>query len=324
MRTSDCRFLIAESLLTAITATVTRVHRSLDEIVASAVRIEKLAGGFGFTEGPVWTRQGCLLFSDIPNNVIFKWTPDGNISEFRRPSGYDGTDAAPGALIGSNGLTLDPEGRVVVCEHGNRRVTRIEADGRVTVLAESYQGKRLNSPNDAVYRSNGALYFTDPPYGLAKRDEDPYKELPFNGVYCLAEEALRLASTDLTRPNGLAFSPDERYLFVANSDHERKIWMRFEARRDGALENGSVFYDATSARQPGVPDGMKVDREGNLYCTGPGGIWIFSPVGTHLGTIEFPEVPANCAWGDEDAMTLYVTARTSLYRIRLNIPGIRP
>jgi gluconolactonase len=197
-------------------------------------------------------------------------------------------------------------------------------DGQVTVLAQSYQGKRLNSPNDAVYRSDGALYFTDPPYGLAKRDEDPSKELPFNGIYCLAHEALHLASIDLTRPNGLAFSPDERYLFVANSDHERKIWMRFEVRSDGALENGGLFYDATSATQPGVPDGMKVDRIGNLYCTGPGGIWIFSPAGTHLGTIDFPEIPANCAWGDEHAMTLYVTARTSLYRIRLNIPGIRP
>jgi gluconolactonase len=293
-------------------------------IVPSAARVEQLATGFRFTEGPVWTRRGELLFSDIPCNTIFRWTQAGAVSEYRKPSGYDGNDAAPGAHIGSNGLTLDAESRVIVCEHGNRRITRIEANDRVTVLTDRYQGKRLNSPNDLVYRSDGTLYFTDPPYGLAGRDKDPRKELPFNGIYCLAGGTLRLLSTELNRPNGLAFSPDEKHLVVANSDPARKIWMRFDVRADGTLENGSVFFDATEAAQPGLPDGMKVDRLGNFYCTGPGGIWILSPEGTHLDTIEFPEVPANCAWGDEDARTLYVTARTSIYRIRLCIPGIRP
>ncbi|MCS7316367.1 MAG: SMP-30/gluconolactonase/LRE family protein, partial [Bryobacteraceae bacterium] len=182
----------------------------------------------------------------------------------------------------------------------------------------------LNSPNDAVFRSDGSLYFTDPPYGLPKQDQDPAKELPFCGIYRLADGKLQLLSKELTRPNGLAFSPDEKYLYVANSDAKRKIWMRFEVRPDGTLGASSVFYDVTNETAPGLPDGLKADRKGNVYATGPGGVWIFSPEGKHLGTIEPPEVPANCAWGDADARTLYMTARSSIYRIRLNIPGIRP
>ncbi|MGC8794427.1 MAG: SMP-30/gluconolactonase/LRE family protein [Bryobacteraceae bacterium] len=304
-----------------------RIHRAdpaLDAIVPRTAVIEKVAGGFGFTEGPVWLPGGSLLFSDIPNNAIYRWTPDGKVTIFRKPSGYDGTDAAPGAFIGSNGLTLDRQGRLVICEHGNRRVTRLEKDGKLTILADRYQGKRLNSPNDAVFKSDGSLYFTDPPYGLAKQDDDPAKELPFSGIYRLAGGDLQLLSKDLTRPNGLAFSPDEKYLYVANSDVQRKIWMRFEVRPDGTLGTSQVFYDVTRETAPGLPDGLKVDRKGNVYATGPGGVWIFSPEGRHLGTIEPPEVPANCAWGDKDGRTLYITARTSVYRIRLAIPGIRP
>jgi gluconolactonase len=264
------------------------------------------------------------LFSDIPNNVVHKWTPDGEVSVFRKPSGYDGTDAPAGAFIGSNGLTLDQQGRLIICEHGNGRVTRLEKDGKLTVLADKYEGKRLNSPNDAVYNSDGSLYFTDPPYGFPKQDDDPKKELPFNGIYRLAEGKLQLLYKDLTRPNGLAFSPDERYLYVANSDAARKIWIRFEVQADGSLANSKVFYDATERTEQGSPDGMRVDKEGNLYCTGPGGVWIFSPEGTHLGTIQPPEIPANCAWGDKDGKTLYMTARTGLYRIKLNVEGVRP
>ena len=303
---------------------VTKVAPELDQIVPAGATIEKLAGGFAFTEGPVWMREGYLLFSDIPNNAIQKWTPDSKTAVFRKPSGYDGSDAPAGAYIGSNGLTLDRQGRLIICEHGNGRVTRLEKDGKLTVLADKYEGKRLNSPNDAVYKSDGGLYFTDPPYGFVKQDDDPKKELKFNGVYRLAGGKLQLLHQDMTRPNGIAFSPDEKHLYVANSDEKRKIWMRFDVKPDGSIGNGKVFHDATSQTVEGLPDGLKVDRKGNIYCTGPGGIWIFSPDGKHLGTIQPTEVPANCAWGDKDGKTLYMTARTGLYRIKLNIAGIRP
>jgi gluconolactonase len=296
------------------------IHR----IVPASSKVEQIATGFGFTEGPVWMPDGSLLFSDIPNNSILRWTPGGKASVFRKPSGYDKNDAPEGAFIGSNGLTLDGQGRLTICEHGNGRVTRLEKDGKLTVLADKFEGKRLNSPNDAVYHSNGALYFTDPPYGFVKQDEDPKKELSFNGVFRFHNGVLRLLYKELTRPNGLAFSPDEKILYVANSDRARKIWMRFTVGSDGGLSGGTVFYDTTEHTAPGVPDGMKIDREGNVYGTGPGGIWIIAPSGKHLGTLHFPEVPANLHWGEADGQTLYVTARTSVYRIKLGIPGIRP
>jgi gluconolactonase len=303
---------------------ILRADPAMNQIAAASAVIEKLAGGFAFTEGPVWMPDGSVLFSDIPNNAIQKWTPGGKVTLFRKPSGYDGTDAPPGAYIGSNGLTLDKQGRLVICEHGNGRVTRLEKDGKLTVLAARYEGKRLNSPNDAVYKSDGALYFTDPPYGLVKQDEDPKKELKFNGIYRLAGGKLQLLSTELTRPNGLAFSPDEKYLYVANSDARRKIWMRFEVKPDGTIANGKLFFDVTARTEDGLPDGMKIDQKGHLYCTGPGGVWVFSPAGKHLGTIQPPETPANCAFGDTDGKTLYITARTGFYRVKLLIPGIRP
>ena len=303
---------------------IKRIHAAIDIIIPHNSMGEKLAGGFGFTEGPLWVRDGFLLFSDIPNNVIIKWDPRAGISEFLKPSGCHGCDAIPGAHIGSNGLTLDRQGRLIICEHGNRRLTRLEKDGRLTVLAEHYEGKRLNSPNDVVCKSDGALYFTDPPYGLPKRDTDPAKELSFNGLYRLAEGRLQLLHERMSRPNGLAFSPDEKYLFVANSDPRGKIWMRFPVEAGGTLSRGEVFHDATQIQAEGLPDGLKADRLGHLYCTGPGGIWVLSPEGQHLGTIELPEIPANCNWGDDNGKTLYITARTGLYRIKLNIEGIRP
>ena len=303
---------------------VQRIRAALDELVPSELAAENLASGFGFTEGPVWMNAGFLLFSDIPNNTIFKWDPNRGVSEFLRPSGYDGDAAPEGSHIGSNGLTLDRQGKLVICEHGNRRLTRLENDGRRTVLADKYEGKRLNSPNDVVCASSGALYFTDPPYGLLKRDADPEKELPFNGVYRLYDGRVQLLHDGLSRPNGLAFSPDEKQFYVANSDPHRKIWMRFEVTDDGTLENGKIFFDATQVEAEGLPDGLKVDRLGNVCCTGPGGIWLFAPGGEHLGMIELPEIPANCNWGDADGKTLYITARTSLYRIRLNVEGVRP
>ncbi|MBI1792131.1 MAG: SMP-30/gluconolactonase/LRE family protein [Acidobacteria bacterium] len=303
---------------------VDRKDAGLDKIVPSGARIEKLAGGFGFIEGPVWLKEGALLFSDIPNNVIHRWTPDGKVVRFLHPSGCAGSDAPAGAFIGSNGLTLDKQGRLIVCEHGNGQVTRVEKDGKRTVLAGRYEGKRLNSPNDAVYKSNGDLYFTDPPYGFPKLDDDPNKELKFNGIFRLSGGRLQLVYKDLSRPNGLAFSPDERYLYVSNSDEKRKIWMRFHVQKDGSLAHGKVFADVTDQTAGGLPDGMKIDKKGNLYCTGPGGVWIFTAQGKHLGTIQPPETPANCHWGDSDGKTLYMTARTGLYRIKLSVEGIRP
>jgi gluconolactonase len=319
------------------TGSVIRLAPALDELVSTTPSIEKIAGGHEITEGPVYVPQGYLLFSDIPKNTIFKWIPGSGESVFRRPSGYDGTDAAPGAVIGSNGLTLDRESRLVICEHGNRRVTRLERDGSLTVLADRYEGKRLNSPNDVIVKSDGTIYFTDPPYGFTKQDNDPKKELKFSGIYRLSGSKLELLTAELSRPNGLAFSPDETILYVANSDQARKIWMRYPVKPDGTLGTGTVFQDVTSDTRDGLPDGMKVDKKGNLYCSSPGGIRIFSPEGKHLGSITLPEIPHNCAWGkyasdpksaamasNEDADTLYITARPSVYRLRMKVPGVRP
>jgi gluconolactonase len=308
----------------ASTGTIDRTDPALDDIVPSGAIIEKLAGGFAFTEGPIWFDEEYLLFSDIPRNEIHKWTPDGRVALFRKPSGYHGDDAPEGAQFGSNGLTRDQQGRLLICEHGNARVTRLEKDGSLTVLADRYDGKRLNSPNDIVQKSNGDIYFTDPPYGLVKQDEDSRKELDFNGVFRISNGILHLLHKDLPRPNGLAFSPDEKYLYVTNSYQQRKICMRFEVQPDGNLTRGQVFYDLTAQPAPGLPDGIKIDKRGNVYSTGPGGIWIFTPEGKILGTIKPPEIPANLHWGDNDARTLYITARTGLYRIKLNIAGIRP
>ncbi len=295
-----------------------------DAIVPAGAKIEKLSGGFKFTEGPIWMHEGYLLFSDIPNNAIMKWTPAGGVSVFLQPSGLTGAKAPEGALIGSNGLTLDKQGRLIICQHGNRDVIRREADGKMTVLAAKYEGKRLNSPNDVVVKSDGAIYFTDPPYGLPKEDEDPAKELKVNGVYRLAGGKLQLIYSQLNRPNGLAFSPDEKVLWVNNSDEKKKIWMRFDVKPDGTISNGKQIFDATTPVVDGNPDGMKVDSKGNLYSAGPGGIWVFSPQGKHIGNIDPPEVPANLAWGDADGKTLYITARTGLYRVKLNNAGVRP
>ena len=300
------------------------MNKSLEAIVGAHPGVEKLAGEFGFTEGPVWVQPGFLLFSDLPNNAIMRWHPQEGVSEFRKPSGCDANNAPPGAHIGSNGLTLDSEGRLIICEHGNRRVTRLEKEGTLTVLADRYEGSRLNSPCDVVMKSDGGSYFSDPPYGLPGRDSDPAKELPFSGIYRLFDGKLELLCDQLSRPNGMAFSPDERLLYVANSDPRERIWMRFDVSSAGTLSNGVVFHDARRAVAAGVPDGVKVDTEGNVYCAGPGGIWIFSVDGTHIGTIAFPELPANCCFGDQNGKMLYVTARTGLYRIRVNIEGIRP
>jgi len=309
---------------------VIRLDPALDAIVLPNPKIYKLAEGFQFTEGPIWFRSGgYLLFSDPNANTIYKYQPQpnnapGDLSVFRRPSGYLGADVAEYGQPGSNGLTLDPQGRLTINEHGNHRVSRLEVDGSLTILADHYQGKRLNSPNDLVYRSDGALFFTDPPFGLPKFFDDPRKELPFSGVFSIVNGKLQLASTDLQGPNGIALSPNEKYLYVTNWDDKKKIIMRYDAQADGTLKNGKLFFDMTSSAGEDALDGMKVDQQGNLYVSGPGGLWILSAEGKHLGTIVAPKHPHNLAWGDEDGKTLYLCAQSGLYRMRLNVAGIRP
>jgi gluconolactonase len=271
-------------------------------------RPERIATGFRFTEGPVWfAEERFLLFSDIPENRILKLTPSGRVETLREPSGN------------SNGLTRDKEGRLIACEQGNRRITRTERDGSITVLADGFRGRRLNSPNDAVVKSDGSIYFTDPPYGIKAESQ----EQPIQGVYRLSPDGgeLTVVATDFKRPNGLAFSPDEKRLYIGDSSELRHIRV-FDVKSDGSLSNGRIFHDM-NVKEPGVPDGMKVDTNGNLYCTGARGIWVFDPEGNHLGTIVTPEKPANCAWGDDDWKSLYITAHTSIYRIRVNVPGIK-
>lgn len=318
---------------------VIRHDSAMNKIVGRNPKVFKLADGFQFTEGPVWTEEG-LLFSDPNANTIYKYSTDGKLSVFKTPSGYSGADIAEYRQPGSNGITLDPQGRIVINQHGNRRIVRLEKDGTETVLVDRFEGKRLNSPNDLVYRSDGTLFFTDPNFGLPKFGDDPRKELPHTGVYSLRAETrpsgsvasgtsprndeLRLVTTDFTGPNGIALSPDEKYLYVGNWDDNKKTVYRYEVNADGTVKNGKLFFDFTAIEGEDAIDGVKVDVEGNVYVSAPGGLHIVSPDGKHLGTIITPQHAHNMAWGDEDGKTLYLTARTGLYRIRLNIEGVRP
>lgn len=309
---------------------VVRKDAAINELISNNPKIWKLAEGFQFTEGPLWVpageAHGYLLFSDPNSNAIYQWSPegDGKLSVFRRPSGYAGADVAEYGQPGSNGLALDKQGRLTINEHGNHRVSRIEKDGSVTVLADRYDGKRLNSPNDLVYKSDGAIYFTDPPFGLPKFFDDPRRELPYSGVYRWKDGEVTLLNTDMTGPNGIAFSPDEAYLYVGNWDEKKKVVMRYPVNADGTLGAGEVFFDMTSAKGDDAIDGIKIDVKGNLYVSGPGGLWILSPQGKHLGTVIGPKHPHNMAWGDADRKTLYLTAESGLYKMRLNVPGVRP
>jgi gluconolactonase len=300
---------------------IDRRDPAIDAIVGPNPKVFKLAEGFAFTEGPVWDARLGLLFSDPNRNVIYRYSTGGELSAFRTPSGYSGADVADFKQPGSNGLAFDAERRLTINEHGNRRVSRLEPDGRVTVLADRFEGKRLNSPNDLVYRSDGALFFTDPPFGLPKVFTDARKELPFSGVYMLRNGAVQLLTRELTGPNGIAFSPDERYLYVGNWDEARKVVMRYEVSADGTVSEGRVFFDMTAAAGEDAIDGIKVDAGGNLFVSGPGGLWVVSAEGTHLGTIRVPRHIHNMAWGDEDGRTLYLCARDRLYRMRLNVAG---
>ena len=282
-------------------------QNNLGQILSPNTQVEKIAGGFKFTEGPVWHPDGFLLFSDIPANTIYKWQPEQKTEIFRQPSGN------------ANGNALDPSGRLITAEHSNRRLSLTQKNGQIVTLASHYQGKRLNSPNDLAVKSDGSIYFTDPPYGIKSEQE----ELGFYGVYRLAPDGtLSLLVDDFVRPNGIVFSTDETKLYVNDS---KKGHIRvFDVKPDGMLENGKLFAELKPPSPEGAADGMKLDIKGNVYSTGPGGVWIFSPNGDLLGIIETPEAPTNLAWGDSDYQTLYITARKSLYSIRLKIAGVRP
>lgn len=295
----------------------------LRDLLVDDAKIEVLGSGFDWAEGPVWVEDGnFLLFSDIPPNKVMKWEEGKGVSTYLMPSGYTG-QADYGRESGSNGLLLDGQGRLVSCEHGDRRISVMTKDGGKRTLVDHYEGKRLNSPNDAAFKSNGDLYFTDPPYGLPNRWDDPRRELDFCGVYRLTKDGtLTLLTKEMTRPNGIAFSPDEKTLYVAQSDPKAALWKAFPVQDDGTLGEGRVFKDVTDmvGKYPGLPDGMKVDQQGNLWATGPGGVHIFAEDGTPLGRLDTGEATANCGFGN-DGSTLYLTADMYICRVQTKVKG---
>ena len=310
---------------TGTLGTITRLDPAIDALLAVDAKVEILIDGIQWAEGPVWSNGG-LYFSDVPQNTIYRWTPEAGVVPYLQPSGYTGTTPR-GGEPGSNGLTLDRQGHLVMCQHGDRRVARLEADGKVTSLADKFDGKRFSSPNDLCYDSKGNLYFTDPPYGLEKQDKDPKKETDLNGVYLLrASGELVRTPIDLKFPNGVALSPDEKSLFICVSDSKNPVIMKYDVQANGNVANGKVFFDTSALlakRLPGIPDGMKFDTAGNLWATGPGGVMILSPQGKHLGTISTGVNTANCAWGD-DGSTLYITANHNVCRVKTRTKGIMP
>ncbi|HVZ73930.1 MAG TPA: SMP-30/gluconolactonase/LRE family protein [Polyangia bacterium] len=308
---------------------VERLDPALDALIAPDAKVEKLAEGFTWAEGPVWTTEGggALLFSDVPNNVIHRWKDGEGVTDFLKPSGYTNQKVPRGGNLGSNGLTFDGAGHLILCQHGDRRIARLEPDRSFATVAGRFEGRRFNSPNDVVVRSNGDVYFTDPPYGFEGVDPkiDP-PELHFAGVYHRnAKGVVKLLTKEMKFPNGIAFSPDEKILYVSNSDPDRAIWMAFDVKPDGGVANGRLFFDATAmvkagnGKKPGLPDGMKIDEHGNLFAGGPGGVLVFSPAGKHLGTIVTGEPTANVAFGPNESggSTLYMTAHDKLCRIHL-------
>jgi gluconolactonase len=316
---------------------IARLDSALDSLVSADAKLDLVKNDFGFTEGVVWVdegKSGYLLLSDMYANVIYKMTPEGKVSLYLDHSGYSGYDIwrvgmpQPDTnrkdvffMIGSNGLALDRQGRLVIATWTGRSIDRIEKDGKRTILADRYEGKRFGGTNDLVVKKDGAIYFTDGFGGLRGRDKDPGKELDFAGIFMWKDDKVTLAIKDIATPNGLAFSPDEKYLY-ANGSQNRYL-RRYGVQPDNTLTNSQLLIDMNSDPAPGITDGLKVDTKGNIYESGPGGIWILSPDGKHLGTIRSPEFVANVAFGDADNKTLYIAARTSIYKIRVNTPGIR-
>ena len=302
------------------------IDEQLNHIISKNATIDKVADGFQFTEGPVWHPDGYLLFSDPNTNTIYRYNPkNNNVTVYMSHSGYSGADIGEYGQPGSNGLAIDKEGRLIIDQHGNRRVIRLEKKGPVTVLADKIDDKRFNSPNDIVLKSDGTIYFTDPPYGLPNFFNDARKELDYSGVFMIKDGKVSVVSKDLGGPNGIAFSPDEKYLYVTNWDirdihHTKTLW-RYDVQQDGTLKNGKIFFDWNLTEDDEALDGMKVDKEGNLFVSAPGGVWILSSEGKLLGKITTPERAANMAWGGEDGKTLYMTAHSSLYKMRIETGG---
>jgi len=308
--------------------TIVRKDARLDALIPKDAKVEQIAEGFDWSEGPVWDRmEKQLLFSDVPKNKVYSWSEADGLKVFLEPSGYTGKTPR-GGEPGSNGLTFSLDGRrLVLMQHGDRRVASLDrrpgSASRLRPIVAEFDGKRFNSPNDCVYDSKGNLYFTDPPYGLLKQNADPAKELDFNGVYRVSKDGkVTLLTKDMTFPNGIALSPDENTLYVANSDPKQAIWMAFPIKGNGTIGPGRVFADVTKdvGKKPGLPDGLKVDKAGNLFASGPGGILIFAPDGTHLGTLDTGQATANCAWG-EDGSVLYITADMFIGRLKTSTVG---
>jgi gluconolactonase len=298
---------------------------ALDALLDTNADIEILSSNHDWTEGPVWVKEGgYLLFSDIPRNQILKWELGNTVSVFMEPSGYTGSEPFTGRQPGSNGLTLDAEGRLALCCHGDRLLKRIEKDGSETVLATHYDGKRLNSPNDLIYHSNGDLYFTDPPYGLPGGYENPEREMDWCGVFRLSQDGtVTLITKDIHAPNGIAFSPDERTLYVSQSNREAANWTALDLTADDIASSATIFYDSTDlvGKMKGVPDGMSVDVQGNLWVTGPGGVMIISPERKLLGRIVTGQASSNCAFG-EDGSTLFITLDDDVVRVKTKTTGL--
>jgi gluconolactonase len=305
---------------------IDRKDPKLDMLIPKDAKIEVLAGGLKWAEGPVWDKKAnALLFSDIPNNRIMKWSAKDGLTEFLKPSGYTGKEEFKGPEPGSNGLTLDKEGHLILCQHGDRRIARLK-DGKFETIVDKYMGKRFNSPNDLVYNKAGDLFFTDPPYGLPEQMKDPKKELDFQGVYKLsAKGELTLLTKEMSRPNGIALSPDEKTLYVGNSDPDKAIWMAFPLKEDGTLGPGKLIHDATAdvkaSPNKGLPDGMKVDQKGNIFATAVNGVYVFSPDFTFLGRIVTNDKTANCGWGD-DGTVLYLCTNDKLTRVKTSTKGL--
>lgn len=322
---AGCRSSAAAPAAARTVGRIERLDPRLDQLIAPGTLPEVVVDGNTWTEGPLWDpRENALLYSDVPRNAVYRWRPASGVTQFLMQSGYTDTVPFTGAEPGSNGLAFDREGRLLMCQHGDRRVVRLEPDGRRTVLADRYQGQRLNSPNDLVIGPNGQVYFTDPPFGLPGHFNDPAKELPFQGVYRLgASGELVALVTDLEAPNGIAFSPDGSTLYVSNAVPHRPVWMAYEVRPDGSVGTGRVFAEAGQwvNQHEGVPDGLKVDVHGNIFAAGPGGVHIFSPDGTRLGRIETGVKTGNVAWGD-DGSTLYIAANHWILRLPTRTRGI--
>lgn len=303
---------------------IVRRDPRIDRLIPPDARVERIVGGQKWVEGPVWNRrEGYLLFSDIPANAVIKWQEAKGARIFLKPSGYTGKTPFEGAEPGSNGLAFDQVGRLVLAQHGDRRIARLEKNGRLKTLVDRFEGRRVNSPNDLVFKSNGDLYFTDPPFGLPMAFDDRRKELPFQGVYRYSKDGkLALLTDEIKAPNGIAFSPDEKRLYVSNADPKNPIWIAFDVKADGTIENGRRFFDASAflKSKPGGPDGMKVDRLGNIFAAGPGGVYVIGPDGAHLGTIDLGAPTGNVAWG-EDGSALFIASNQSIYRLKLATRG---